>query len=63
MWKVLVETNDGEKKEFFALSTYELTPEQKLLWQTKEGQEEKVTNLRIKAIIERKVDGGEQKIS
>jgi hypothetical protein len=63
MWKVKVEainrkTGEMEKKEFVALDTYALTPEQKLLWQrlVGEGTEEvKVTNMRIKTITEMKL--------
>jgi hypothetical protein len=72
MWKVRVDavnrkTGEVEKKEFIALDTYALTPEQKLLWQklvgfknTEEGEgpeveEVRVTNMRIKAITEMKL--------
>ena len=52
-WKVSLETNDGEKKEFKALSCYELTEEQKCLWRTMVG-EEKITASRIRVVRERK---------
>jgi hypothetical protein len=63
MWKVRVEavnrtTGEVEKKEFVALDTYTLTPEQKLLWQKLVGErteEVRVTNMRIKAITEMKL--------
>lgn len=58
MWKVTVETTDGEERVFQSLDTYSLTPEQKLLWKKLVGdriEEEKVTNLRIKTIIETKI--------
>lgn len=55
MWKVRVETVDGELKEFEALDTYTLTPEQKLLWNTLVGEPERITNMRIKVIVEKKI--------
>ena len=56
MWSVQIETQNGEKRAFLALSTYELTEEQKLLWKSVMGEEQKVTNARIKCIIERKIE-------
>jgi hypothetical protein len=64
MWKVKVDainrkTGEVEKKEFVALDTYTLTPEQKLLWNKLMGErteEVKVTNMRIKVITEMKLN-------
>jgi hypothetical protein len=77
MWKVRVEavnrtTGEVEKKEFVALDTYALTPEQKLLWQMLVGEDKedwrrvpekrteelKITNMRIKTITEMRLTDG-----
>lgn len=52
-WKIRIETNDGQVKEFVALSCYELTEDQKLLWKTWKDQE-KITAMRVKVVSETK---------
>jgi hypothetical protein len=52
-WKIRLETDDGEVKEFTALSCYEITEEQKARWVKPNGEEMKVTGTRIKAVVEK----------
>lgn len=56
-WKIRVETNDGQVKEFVALSCYELTENQKLIWKTWKDQE-KITATRVKVVSETKERNG-----
>ena len=65
MWKVRVETSNGEVREFTALDLCKPTEGQKLLWkrvmsggrgsETIETEDEKVTQSRIKVVSEVKL--------
>lgn len=55
-WNVRVTTKDDEQREFQALTTFELTPQQKLLWETAQGEQKQITVGRVKAVIEWKGD-------
>lgn len=62
-WKVRVQTTDGEDRTFESYECAKLTPEQKLLWETRMGEMERITKARVVMLMELKLDANGKPIS
>ena len=62
-WKIRVTTQQNEDKTFEAYDCAVLTPEQKLLWDTVMGEQERITKARITMLMELKLDENGKSVS